>query len=94
MSDDVDADQRLASTVICDKGKENAVLKQTSTVAYFEIYVMRCVADMPKLNILLYILELELQFLQVYHEVAISSQGKVLSQVKRFTIVAVQPSKF
>ena len=67
------------------------IVKQTSTVADLEISVLRCVADMPKL---IFSLELELQFLQVYHEVASSSQGKMLSQVERLSIVAERLSKF
>ena len=46
---------------------------------------------MPKL---IFSLELELQFLQVYHEVASSSQGKMLSQVERLIMVAKRLSKF
>ena len=67
------------------------IVKQTSTVADLEISVLRCVADMLKL---IFSLELELQFLQVYHEVASSSQGKMLSQVERLSIVAERLSKF
>ena len=67
------------------------IVKQTSTVADLEISVLRCVADMLKI---IFSLELELQFLQVYHEVASSSQNKMLSQVERLSIVAERLSKF
>ena len=60
-------------------------------VADLEISVLLCVAEIPKL---IFSLELELQFLQVYNEVASSSQGKMLSQVARLSIVAERLSKF
>ena len=67
------------------------IVEQTSTVADLEISVLRCVAEIPKL---IFSLELELQFLQVYHEVASSSQGKMWSQVERLSIMVERLSKF
>ena len=76
----MDADQRPASTATRDHEKETSIhglnnSEANMPVADLEISVLLCVAEIPKL---IFSLELELQFLQVYHEVTSSSQGQEL----------------